>query len=299
MNLDDPSPQIALLLALVGNLLFAGASLLYRRIARLTSSDWMNLMKAGVASLGFFLMIYGGDGIGHSWPTPESVVLFAVSGILGLAIGDYFMVEAFLYMGPGRVLTLYRLQPVILAVASAIWLGQSITIAQSFSIFLMFLTVSILMYERYHLEGKWTGQGVVAALVAMSLDTTGIFMTRLAFEKSADTSSSHANFIRAGAAVLSYIVIARFRPLKWSEHWQSLTLGDRSIALLAPVFGTFLSLLLWLAALRYGHLASVTAVGAFGPLFSLFLESLLTKKLPTRHAVAALITALLGFALLF
>jgi drug/metabolite transporter (DMT)-like permease len=79
-----------------------------------------------------------------------------------------------------------------------------------------------------------------------------------------------------------------------------LTLKKREISLVlgASICGCFLSLALYLAALKYAHVGTLTAITITGPVWVAMLESIYYKRLPNFYLLGAFSFFLAGFYLM-
>ena len=106
------------------NFSFALGSVAYTRYSRILGDLWMNKFKAFVALIGFSLvLIISGE---TEIPKNSTVLYLIISGMLGLGIGDTFLLKSFMTIGSGRTLVLFGFQPIILGSLGYFILGQSL-----------------------------------------------------------------------------------------------------------------------------------------------------------------------------
>ncbi|MES2962424.1 MAG: EamA family transporter, partial [Bdellovibrionota bacterium] len=140
--------------------------------------------------------------------------------------------------------------------------------------------------------------GLVFALIGVALDSLGILLTRSAFQASPAVNAIEGNFWRCLGAVIGFAVMSRFRPIPLVSGLMQWPAKTRVILVIAAFAGTFLSLSLYLTAVRIGHLASLAGIAITGPMFATFLESVIHKKWPSRYLIIALGFFLAGFYVL-
>lgn len=288
--------SLAAILALGSSLCFATASVAFARFSREISSVWMNTFKAIVCfiALGLCLLLTA------TWdelPTPSALALFS-SGALGLGVGDLFLLAAFARIGASRTLLLFGFQPVILGVGAAFLFGQPLQAGQAVAILFFMLCLFILSFERYKLDGHWEIKGLIFALTGVLLDNSGVLMTRWAFDHATNLDPFQANFFRVGGALIFFAAFALIRPFPLVKPFLNLHIKDRTLVILASLGGTFLSLGLYLNALKIGHLASISAIVLSGPIFSAILECVLQRKAPSRSLVLAFGCLFVGMTLI-
>ena len=95
---------------------WALGAILWRRLGEQLSSFSMNLSKTvfGTIFLGVVLLFVGLESV-----SARSIVFLALSGVLGIAIGDTFFFLALMRLGPRRASLMGALNPVAIALAAA------------------------------------------------------------------------------------------------------------------------------------------------------------------------------------
>jgi drug/metabolite transporter (DMT)-like permease len=220
------------------------------------------------------------------------------SGALGLGIGDLFLLAAFARIGASRTLLLFGFQPVILGIGAALLFGQPLEGHQALAIFFFMLCLFILSFERYKIDGHWEIKGLLFALAGVLLDNSGILLTRWAFDHGSNLDPFQANFFRTCGALIFFGAFALIRPFSLTKPLIAMRWKDRSLVTLAALGGTYLSLSLYLNALKVGHLASISAIVLTGPIFSATLECILQRKAPSRPLILAFGCLFLGMFLI-
>lgn len=132
----------------------------------------------------------------------------------------------------------------------------------------------------------------------MAFDSSGLLLSRLAFEQVADLSSIQTNLIRCTGALITFAVIGMFKPIHLVSGWRKLKPNSRLLAVSASVVGCYLSLVLYLTAVKIGHMASVSAIGLAGPILTSIGECVYLRKWPSPYLVVALCLFSTGFAIL-
>lgn len=282
--------------AMASALCFASASLIFAHFARRFSSVWMNFFKAVVCFAAMSLML----ALTETWqtlPRAATAALF-ISGILGLGIGDIFLMKAYARMGAGRTLILFGFQPLFLGVASFYLFGQDFSWYRLVAILFFVACLFLFSLEKYKEHGHWEIVGLVAALIGVLFDNTGVLLTRWSFELAPLMSPLQANVVRCAGSVAFFVLLSPFFKAGLVRNFVSLTARQRMLVVLAALTGTFASLLLYVNALKIGHLASLAAIGVFGPLFSTSLECVWARRWPSRYLWLSLLSFGIGFALL-
>lgn len=290
------SQKVAYFYALGASLSFSTASLLFAVYARRFSSIWMNYFKTTVCFFCLTLaVIFAVDWQPVPWDVAGALVL---SGILGLAIGDLFLLAAYARMGAGRTLILFGFQPLILGVSSWYLFAQPLNSYKLVAVLFFLLCLYIFSLEKFKESGHWEITGLLAALLGVVLDNSGILLTRWSFNSAPEMGVIQANFIRAGGAIVFFITMNPILKSGLVKNFMSLDKKERISIFTASIFGTIVSLILYLSAVRVAHLASISAIGVFGPLYSTSLECLIARKPPSRYLIFAMFSFIIGFVIL-
>ncbi|NCN42089.1 DMT family transporter [bacterium] len=288
------SHEQTLFYALGANLAFAFACLIFTEYSRKVSTLWMNAFKATVAFSAFGLAALVGSGFSPiEWPAFTSLF---VSGFIGLGIGDLFLLRAFSIIGAGRTLVLFAFQPLILGTFSFYLFDQAIDYEKFWGLLFFLACLFIFSFEAKKTTGHWEIKGLAWALIAVSFDAMGVLMTRWAFDQTPEMNSNSANFYRTIGCLFAFFLISRFyRPLELWGKFKTWPIKVKSLILTGCLCGTYLSLLLYLTALKSGHLATVSGIAITSPLFATLFESIWHKRWPTKYLWAALCSFVIGF----
>lgn len=266
------------LLALCSNISFATGSLLFTHYSRRISSMWMNFYKALVACVCFAIVCT----IFRFWsPVPAlGAGLLAASGLVGLMIGDIFLLKAFVHLGSGRVLMLFGFQPILLGCFSFLFFGQQFPLYRLVAVLLLIGCLVTFSLESFRKKGHWDIPGLSFAFAGVFLDAAGVLMTRGAFEAAPEMSPFMANFIRAFVCVIGFALLSRVPGLRFTlfHPLRQLPARDRLWVTLAGFLGTFMSLSFYLMAIKNGHLATISAIAGTSPLFATLFETILGRK---------------------
>ncbi|MDB5038440.1 MAG: putative rane protein [Bacteriovoracaceae bacterium] len=283
-------------LALGSSFSFALASLVFTHYARKVSVIWMNTFKALTALIAFETAVIFTTHFARL-PRLDSVLLFVLSGFVGLNIGDLFLVKAFKAMGAARTLVIFSFQPIFLGVFAFVLFNQSVSLNKCFGIFFMIGCVFVMSYEHFKKNFKWDIAGPAYALAGVVLDSVGIILTRQAFDRDQGVSVLEGNFYRCLGATIGFFVISRFMKINLSRTFSKMKIKARTIVLAGGLLGTFISLWMYLTAISVGHLATISAIIGTGPVFAAIFEAFLLKKWPSRYLYVAFILFGCGFYL--
>lgn len=288
--------NFAYTLVIASSVCFSGASLVFASVARRLSPMWMNIAKVVVAWIAFGGAVFA---FGTWVPLPTAPWLaLLTSGALGLAIGDAFLLAAYARIGAARTLILFGFQPLFLGLASYYVFGQELSARKAIAVLFFIGCLFVFSLERYHEEGRWEVRGLLAALVAVLFDNAGVILSRWAFEHAQGLQPLQANLVRCSGALGLFLVLGSILRVPLVQGWRQLEGATRGLVITASLVGCFLSLLLYLSALRQGPIATLAAIGGGGPIFASAFECAYHRRPPSIYLVCALLLFLCGFGLL-
>jgi drug/metabolite transporter (DMT)-like permease len=284
------------MLAIGANLCFGTASIAFSRFAKSHSANWINQLKVSVAFVCFLLAFFL---VEHYTALSLSGNLYLFgSGFIGLCIGDLFLFKAMGTLGPARTLVLYSFQPFLLAIYGYLFLSQSLSIYQMLAILCMVGCVFTFVWERNRTHGRFDLLAFSTAFLGIFFDAIGIMMSRQAYEGSPALGSFQANTMRAAGALIGFFLI---RPSSYAALFKdvkNMKRPDRALVLWACFLGTFVSLSLYLRAIKTAHMATLTAVSITLPIWVSLIEHVKLGTCPNRYLWFAFGLFLIGFALM-
>ncbi len=295
------------LCALGATLCFSLGSQVFQHYSRTLNLYWLAGYKASISCIGFLIIVLVLHGILGDAPfldkvIPNSTSLTAllISGAIGLNIGDLFLLRSFSTIGPSRTFMIYGFEPLFFGVIETNLFGSPLRSGQGFAVIFLILCLMTMSYEGYRREKKWEVRGLIFACIGLMFDVTGITLTKIAFRADPSLDLYVANLWRAVSAVALFLVAAPFLfKINLKKEFKKLDRTGLTLVSSASLLATFLGLLLWLAAISKGHLATVTAIGGSSPLFAGLFESIRQKRFPSRYLCLAFIWFLLVFLILF
>jgi len=174
------------LAALGTSVCYACGSVFFTLSGRKVSSIVVNRTRLVMALI--IMMIIHVRQFGTLFPLaaePERFVWLSLSGIVGLALGDFFLFQAFVLIGPRLTMLIFALSSVLSAILAFIFLGQVLTLTQILGILVTVGGIAIVVTESRDDEkakGKpKTDDPEVAAEDAATPSTTDQPLTQAVF----------------------------------------------------------------------------------------------------------------------
>lgn len=231
-------------------------------------------------------------------PTMHAAVGFFISGLIGLNIADLFLLSAFTQIGAARTLIVFGFQPLIVGVGALYFFNQPLNPMKLVAVVFLIACLFTLSLEKFRTENHWALKGLLFALAGVALDACGILLSRGSFAASPETTVLEAQFWRCLGAMVGFGVIALFHPFNLVKGLTRWSPRQRALILIASVSGTFLSLVLYMSAIKIGHLASLASITITGPVFATALECAYHRRWPSRYLTVAFGFFAIGFYIL-
>lgn len=288
----------SMIFALLANLTFSSASLVYTAYSQRFSALWMNTMKTGVALVATTLAFP------IWWPLfpldGTVIIVLMLSGFVGLMLGDWFLLGGFSKLGAGPVLMLFAFQPLMLAAWESEFFEGTFTFAEIGAMGCLIGCLILFSMDQKKRTDSWNLPGFVLGMAAVALDALGVVLSKWVFESYPDFSPGQSHLFRCAGALLGFAVVWNVAPRRYGfwAPFKGLSLRAKQTVVGASFIGTFLSLLFYLWALKWGEMALVSSVAVTGPLFASFLEHVVRRAWPTLWMWLATALFLLGFSLL-
>ncbi len=225
----------------------------------------------------------------------------ALSGVIGLALGDAFLFQSYLLIGPRIGMLLLSLSTVIGILEAWLFFGETLTLVQMVGITLALGGIVWVILERG--SGPETphphaARGVMFGILAAVGQATGYVFSKQGM--AGDFSPFQGNVIRMSAAALALWVMAAFQR-EIGGTIQTLRKNPSALKLLAlaafvgPVLGVTSSLL----AVQHAEVGVASVLTSLSPIFILPISHFIFKERLGWQAIAGTLLAMAGVFILF
>lgn len=289
------------LAALGTSLSFAFGSTMFTAAGRRVGSLIINRARLIIAAI--FLSITHWIMLGTILPIDaafEHWFWLSLSGVVGLVLGDIFLFQAFVLVGPRLSMLMMSLAPVIAALQAWIFLGETLTSGQIFGILLTLSGIGWVVMEGKGLSrnDRDYKRGILFGLAGAIGQATGLVLAKNGL--GGDFSPISANLIRMLSAVIVLWGITFFQgQIKTTVHTLC---NDRKGILLTATgafFGPFMGVSLSLFAIQRVEVGVASTLTSLPPIFLLPISYLVFKERFGWEAVAGTLVAMAGVAALF
>ena len=275
-------------------------SLLFTHVAERAGPFALNQFRLTLAALVFLLVLLV-TGLVHSLPVmgSSSMGWLALSGVIGLVVGDSGYFGALSRLGPRVTTLLSALAPPITALLAWVFLheelgglgvvGMSLTLAG--------ITWVVLDRPISTMPAGHRLQGVLLGILAAVCQAVGLILARRGMGDDMDPLVAVAIRMVAAAGVIWVVALVLRRPVALSSILKDpgVRLAACGATLLGPLLGVWLSLV----AVRHAGTAVAATLMSTVPIMILPLIVLVRKEHVGGRAVLGAVVAVAGVALLF
>lgn len=290
------------LAAVITSISYAVNSTLFTVAGRVVGSTVVNRVRLVAACL--FLTSAHWIFLGSFWPLGAELdrwFWLGLSGIVGLVLGDAFLFQAFVWVGPRLSMLMMSLAPIIAAAAAWIFLGESLSVWQISGILITLFGIGWVVMEKNKNQPPYKEnylKGILFGLGGAAGQGLGVVLAKLGLD--GNFSPISANFIRMFTAMVVILVATLIRK-EFKNTINKVILNPKALlSIIGGAFsGPFLGVSLSLFALQHTSIGVASTLMALPPIFLLPVEKFLFKEKMGWGAVFGTVIALVGVGLLF
>ncbi len=287
--------------ALSAAVVWAIATWIYGQFSHQFTALQLNLIKGTIAgTLMVLTLLILGDLPDLFSLQLNHFAILAISGVIGIAIGDSAYFAALKRIGANKTLLLESLAPPLSGVLALVVLGTSIPMLSWVGVVVTTCAVTYVVFEP-HVKGQSNYQGILYGLLASVCQATGVVVSHYALV------AGDVNPLAGALVRLSVGSFAVWIGLRWLESkplanlykgWVSMAGCQQLLLICAIVIGTFLALWLQQIALKFASPAVAQTLIATSPIFILVLYIIRGEKITLKQGLGT-VFAVLGVSLFF
>jgi drug/metabolite transporter (DMT)-like permease len=291
----DSGPAAALLAAL----LWAFTSILFTAAGRNVVPTATNLFKTLAATLLFGLVLLSRDGIPFDQTlTGRQLGLLALSGVVGLSLGDSFLFMGFQILGTRRAMLVQSVHPIVGTLLAVVLFRELPSMLQFLGIVIVLAGIVLVLgdgHRHARADPARRRLGIILCLLAAVGQAVGAMLAK---EALIGADAFGATQIRVAGAAVGLILYAAVRGelRTWIRGLARRDVLWRVSA--ASVLGPFLAIFLMLYSLQNAPAGVTLTLLATAPVWLLPLGALLQKEHPSSRETVGVIVAIAGIALL-
>jgi drug/metabolite transporter (DMT)-like permease len=292
------------LAGLATSIMWTGTSTFFTLAGRKIGSVVLNRIRLVLAAV--FLMLTHWILFGTPVPfyaSSTNFVWLSLSGVIGLVLGDAFLFQAFVLIGPRLSMLLMSLAPVIATVTSWFFLDEKLGLLPILGILVTVMGIATVVSDRpigNHSveENRDYVKGLLFGLGGATGQALGLVTSKLGLVDNFPALSG--NVIRMLSAVIVMWVLTLVVGQARSTIGTFIHAGVSKLQVLGgAIFGPFLGVWLSLIAVQYTEVGIASTLMSLPPIFLLPVGRILFKEQIGWKALAGTIIALLGVAILF
>ncbi|MFH1276901.1 MAG: DMT family transporter [Candidatus Eisenbacteria bacterium] len=306
-------------LAAVGAaMIWAGTSIIFTHAGKRATPLAANTFKTVLGSLLFALVLTIREGVPYGRGiAPFDWGMLALSGVVGLSLGDSLLFKGFVILGTRRAMLVFSLNPVIGAVAGYLFLGERLGWKAILGMAVALAGVALVIGEKRPpapdgltpppdptplrpgrgslIARHVTLFGILFALGGGFGQAIGAILAKSSLQR-VDTLPATA--IRMSAASLGLVILGLVTGKL--HHWTRLIIQGRLAArmALASFFGPFLGVYLMVLSLDLAPTGVALTLLATSPIWLLPLGAWFQGDRPSKREAIGAFVALAGVALL-
>ncbi len=224
-----------------------------------------------------------------------------LSGVIGLTLGDAFLFEAYLRIGPRLSMLMMSVVPVLSTFLAWWTLGERLTPLQWGGVALTVAGIAWVVLERRGAESASRHdyrRGLLFGLGAAVGQAVGLVLAKRGLGGEFPALSANVIRMTIAAATMWAFTIARGQV---GPTFQRLRVAPGAIApiLTGSVFGPVIGVWLSLISIQWTHIGVASTLMALPPVFLLPIARLVFKETIGWQAVAGTLLAMAGVTLLF
>ncbi len=232
----------------------------------------------------------------------QSAIYLALSGIIGLAIGDTFLFNSMVMVGARLSMLLLSLSPPITALLAYVFLGEVLGYWDVLGILVTLVGVIWVVLERPEknpvIQKQLMWKGVVLGLLSAVAQSVGLLWAKMGLVASVDPL--YGTLIRMSSAAiilwpLSFLLKRVKNPVKLIQADTTAL----KFLLAGVVMGPFLGVWLSLVAVKYTNTGIAATIMSVVPVTMIPLSIKFEKEKPTVRSVLGAVVAIAGIAILF
>ena len=289
------------LLALCVAFLWGLAAVIWTVAGEKISATELNLIKVVIASglVGLTLVL---TRIAYVPLSTLNLALMALSGLIGIGLGDVALFAAFQRIGPTRTSMIKLLSPLLVSLVAFFSLGEKLGVVDLVGMAVTILGILLVVSERLpHSQGTpprfWEGVGL--ALLATLAEVVGVnFSHQVLVQTAIDPLwGTLLRLVSAAVFLALFVLLTRQRIGSWLNTSDS----SRLVKLIGTgVFcGTFIGLWLQQTVLKTTAAGMAQTFFSASPLFILLIQAAYQRRWPTWRALGGVLVSMAGIALIF
>lgn len=293
-------PFLGEIAGLLTAICWSGSSLVFSTATRRLGTVLVNIARLvfALVFLAIVILIAGSP----FQVSATQLLYFAISGVIGLALGDSFLFRSYLHIGPRLSMLVMSIAPAISAVCAWFILGERLSLLGIAGIVITVSGVALVVYEPGtggKLAGRDLAVGLLSAGVAAVSQGVGLTFAKLAFMEGAVDGFVAAALRIASSLVVLLPIVLLFRRLPDPVKAFTNDVKGFWLTALGSVLGPFIGITLSLLAVQHTKVGIAATLIATVPIIMLPMVHFIYREHLTARSILGACIAVAGVAVLF
>jgi len=279
--------------AFVTAIVWASAVILFKKSGETVHPVALNFFKNLLAMVLLLPTIYFFEGWIFKGFTGDEIALLLVSGALGIGIADTFFFKSLNLLGAGLSAIVDCLYSPSIIFLAFIWIGERLGMVQLIGVAM--IISAVLTISRADRNGNITGRnlllGILWGALAMFTMAIGIVMIKPLLDRSPLLPLIEIRLF-GGGIILALVFL--LHPRRREIATPRLTRRGWTYLLAGSFLGAYLSLILWLAGMKYTQASIAAALNQTSNIFIFILAAIFLKEPITKRRVVGIILGVAG-----
>ncbi len=289
--------------ALLTSFFWSGSSIFFTLAGRKYGSLVVNRIRLIFAAVFLILLNWAILGQPIPWNAgAERWFWMSLSGFVGLVLGDIFLFQSYLWVGPRLTMLMMSLSPVIGALSAWLFLGETLPLAKLFAILVTLSGIAWVIWDGNSKGGRARNpnylRGIVFGVGAAAGQALGLVLSKKGM--GTELSPIAGNVIRMIAATFLLWAITLFQG-QGGATLKQIRQTPRALWLVmgGAICGPFVGVSFSLYAVQHADVGVASTLMALSPVVLLPVSYFFFKERFGWSAVVATMIAISGVALLF
>lgn len=271
--------------------------MLFQQLGQHLSAVAMNLFKGLIAIVCITVILVP---VGFADISRDAFLLLALSGLVGICLGDTFYFLTIKRLGSRLALLIGTLIPVVTALIAFLLLNERVSLNAAIGLVMTIAGVAYVLWDRSEsgavsVTANWL-KGIMFGLLFVLANAMGIIFTKVGVENIPAMDATLVRTVWAVMGLFFWGLVTRSM-VTWTMPLKDKKLRNKLI--IASIVGAFLGTWLSVVALKFTHASVAVTLNSTSPLFILPLAIWVLKEPVSRRAVSGAIIACLGIATYF
>lgn len=232
--------------------------------------------------------------------SPHAWFWLALSGLVGLVLGDYFLFKAYALISSRIAMLIMTTVPPMTALIGWLLLGEKMSLLHFFGMFLtvggIFMAIFSMPENGNRIRLNYPVKGIIFALIGAAGQAGGLVLSKYGMAEYDAFAASHIRIIAGMVGYALIIIILRKSSLVTNALKDGK--GMRAIGL-GSFFGPFLGISFSLLAVKYTETGIAATIMAIVPILIIPPSVILFKEKFTWLEIAGAIISVAGVVLMF